>query len=55
MPQGPRCDLTCEDEAMGTFAQCFARAAPNQSWFATAVKKAPSPDLLPPLRQRALH
>ncbi|WP_284275740.1 hypothetical protein [Bradyrhizobium iriomotense] len=44
----PRGDMAREDKAMDAFTRCFARAAPNQSWFATAVKKAQSElDLLP--------
>ncbi|UPK31593.1 hypothetical protein IVB18_24920 [Bradyrhizobium sp. 186] len=44
----PRGDMTREDNAMTAFTQCFAKAAPSQSWFATVVKKAQSQlDLLP--------
>jgi hypothetical protein len=44
----PRGDMTREDNAMTAFTQCFAKAAPSQSWFASAVKKAQSEiDLLP--------
>ncbi|MBR0728580.1 hypothetical protein JQ636_02890 [Bradyrhizobium japonicum] len=44
----PRGDITHEDNAMTAFTACFARAAPSQSWFATAIKKAQSQlDLLP--------
>jgi hypothetical protein len=44
----PRGDTAREDKAMGAFTQCFAKAAPNQSWFATAIKKAQGElDLLP--------
>ncbi|WP_339026329.1 hypothetical protein WI604_16560 [Bradyrhizobium symbiodeficiens] len=44
----PRGDMTREDNAMTAFTACFAKAAPSQSWFAAAVKKAQSQlDLLP--------
>ncbi|MCP3469869.1 hypothetical protein NLM33_05935 [Bradyrhizobium sp. CCGUVB1N3] len=44
----PRGDMTREDQAMTALTQCFAKAAPSQSWFVTAVKKAQSQiDLLP--------
>src|SRR5262249_10884824 len=44
----PRGDMTREDNAMTAFTQCFAKAAPSQSWFATVVKKAQDQlDLLP--------
>lgn len=44
----PRSDIAREDRAMETFTQCFAREAPGQGWYATAVKKAQSQlDLLP--------
>ena len=44
----PRGDMTREDNAMTAFTVCFAKAAPSQSWFAAAVKKAQSQlDLLP--------
>jgi hypothetical protein len=44
----PRGDITREDNAMTAFTACFARAAPSQSWFATAIRKAQSQlDLLP--------
>lgn len=38
----PRGDITREDNAMTAFTACFAKEAPNQSWFAAAVKKAQS-------------
>ncbi|MBR0950750.1 hypothetical protein [Bradyrhizobium canariense] len=38
----PRGDITREDNAMTAFTDCFAKAAPGQSWFAAAVKKAQS-------------
>ncbi|MGY8663422.1 hypothetical protein Q3C01_13745 [Bradyrhizobium sp. UFLA05-109] len=45
----PRGDMTREDHAMAALTQCFAKAAPSQSWFTNAVKKAQSEiDLLPP-------
>ncbi|WP_426608816.1 hypothetical protein [Bradyrhizobium sp. McL0616] len=44
----PRGDMTREDNAMTAFTQCFARAAPSQTWFAAAVKKAQAQlDMLP--------
>lgn len=44
----PRGDMTREDNAMTAYTQCFAKAAPSQSWFAAAVKRAQSQlDLLP--------
>ncbi|MBR0712831.1 hypothetical protein [Bradyrhizobium liaoningense] len=44
----PRGDLKHEDEAMAAHTKCFAREAPQQRWFAAAVKKAQSQlDLLP--------
>jgi hypothetical protein len=44
----PRGDMAREDEAMNAFTTCFAKEAPGQSWFATAVKKAQSQlDMLP--------
>ena len=44
----PRGDITREDNAMTAFTACFAKAAPSQSWFAAAVKKAQSQlDMLP--------
>lgn len=44
----PRGDITHEDNAVTAFAACFAKAAPSQSWYAAAVKKAQSQlDLLP--------
>ncbi|MCK1477808.1 hypothetical protein IVB27_24140 [Bradyrhizobium sp. 197] len=44
----PRGDITREDNAMTAYTMCFAKAAPSQSWFAAAVKKAQSQlDLLP--------
>ncbi|WP_027555622.1 hypothetical protein [Bradyrhizobium sp. Cp5.3] len=44
----PRGDMTREDNAMTAFTQCFAKAAPSQSWFATVVKRAQNQlDLLP--------
>ncbi|MGY8680041.1 hypothetical protein Q2941_19900 [Bradyrhizobium sp. UFLA05-153] len=46
----PRGDMTREDQAMAAFTACFAKAAPNQSWFASAVKKAQSQIELLPLR-----
>jgi hypothetical protein len=46
----PRGDMTREDHAMTAFTQCFAKAAPSQGWYATAVKKAQSQLELLPLR-----
>lgn len=46
----PRGDMTREDHAMDAFTQCFAKAAPSQSWFAAAVKKAQSQIERLPLR-----
>lgn len=46
----PRGDMTREDNAMTAFTQCFAKAAPSQSWFAAAVKKAQGQLELLPLR-----
>jgi hypothetical protein len=44
----PRGDITREDNAMTAFTQCFAKAAPSQSWFVAVVKKAQAQlDLLP--------
>lgn len=44
----PRGDMTREDNALTAFTQCFAKAAPSQSWFAAAANKAQSQlDLLP--------
>jgi hypothetical protein len=44
----PRGDITREGNAMTAYTVCFAKAAPSQSWFAAAVKKAQSQlDLLP--------
>ena len=44
----PRGDLKREDDAMAAHTKCFAKAAPQQPWFAAAVKKAQSQlDLLP--------
>ncbi|MBR0829748.1 hypothetical protein JQ596_29870 [Bradyrhizobium manausense] len=44
----PRGDLKHEDEAMAAHTKCFAKEAPQQRWFAAAVKKAQSQlDLLP--------
>ncbi|WP_354220486.1 hypothetical protein [Bradyrhizobium sp. F1.4.3] len=44
----PRGDMTREDQAMDAYTACFAKEAPGQSWYATAVKKAQSQlDLLP--------
>jgi hypothetical protein len=44
----PRGDMTREDNAMTAFTACFEKAAPSQSWFAAAVRKAQSQlDLLP--------
>src|SRR5262249_8340734 len=44
-PQG---DMAREDHALAARTQCFAKAAPSQRWFASAVKKAQSQiDLLP--------
>lgn len=46
--KNPRGDMTREDNAMTAYTACFAKAAPSQSWFAAAVKKAQSQlDLLP--------
>jgi hypothetical protein len=39
-----------EDQAMDAYTKCFAKEAPSQSWFATAVKKAQSQLELLPLR-----
>lgn len=36
----PRGDLKREDDAMAAHTTCFAKAAPQQPWFAAAVKKA---------------
>ena len=38
----PRGDMTREDNAMTAYTVCFAKEAPSQSWYATAVKKAQS-------------
>jgi hypothetical protein len=38
----PRGDIAREDNAMTAYTACFAKAAPSQSWYATAVKKAQS-------------
>lgn len=38
----PKGDLAREDQAMTAFTTCFAKAAPDQSWFASAVRKAQS-------------
>jgi hypothetical protein len=38
----PRGDMAREDKAMAALTACFAKAAPGQPWFATAVKKAQS-------------
>ncbi|MGV7217626.1 hypothetical protein [Bradyrhizobium sp. UFLA05-112] len=46
----PRGDMAREDHAMTAYTACFAKAAPNQSWFATAIKKAQSQIELLPLR-----
>lgn len=44
----PRGDMAREDNAMTAFTACFDKAAPSQSWFAAAVRKAQSQlDLLP--------
>ncbi|WP_409188694.1 hypothetical protein [Bradyrhizobium sp. RDM4] len=44
----PRGDMTREDQAMDAMTACFAKEAPNQGWFAAAVKKAQAQlDLLP--------
>ena len=44
----PRGDMTREDNAMTALTRCFAKEAPNQGWFAAAVKKAQNQlDLLP--------
>lgn len=44
----PRGDMIREDNAMTAYTACFAKAAPSQRWFATAVKKAQTQlDLLP--------
>lgn len=44
----PRGDMAREDRAMDAYTKCFAKEAPSQSWYATAVKKAQSQlDLLP--------
>lgn len=36
----PRGDLKREDDAIAALTKCFAKAAPQQPWFAAAVKKA---------------
>lgn len=46
----PRGDITREDNAMTAYTACFAREAPSQGWFATAVKKAQGQLELLPLR-----
>jgi hypothetical protein len=38
----PKDDMAKEDQAMDAYTKCFAKEAPNQSWFAGAVKKAQS-------------
>jgi len=38
----PEDSMAKEDLAMDAYTKCFAREAPNQSWFAGAVKKAQS-------------
>ena len=38
----PRGDITRENSAITAYTTCFAKAAPSQSWFAAAVKKAQS-------------
>jgi hypothetical protein len=44
----PRGDMTCEDNAMTAYTECFGKTTQSQSWFATVVKKAQSQlDLLP--------
>lgn len=44
----PQDSIAREDQAMDAYTRCFAKEAPNQSWFAGAVKKAQSQlELLP--------
>ncbi|MBR1086331.1 hypothetical protein JQ621_02445 [Bradyrhizobium manausense] len=38
----PEDSMAKEDRAMEAYTKCFAKEAPNQSWFAAAVKKAQS-------------
>lgn len=46
----PQDSMAKEDQAMDAYTKCFAKEAPSQSWFATAVKKAQSQLELLPLR-----
>lgn len=46
----PQDSMAREDQAMDAYTRCFAKEAPNQSWFATAVKKAQRQLELLPLR-----
>ncbi|WP_027536099.1 hypothetical protein [Bradyrhizobium sp. WSM3983] len=46
----PQDSMAREDQAMDAYTKCFATEAPNQSWFAGAVKKAQSQLELLPLR-----
>jgi hypothetical protein len=46
----PQDAMAKEDQAMTAFTACFAKAAPSQSWFAAAVKKAQNQLELLPLR-----
>lgn len=46
----PHDSMAREDQAMDAYTRCFAKEAPNQSWFATAVKKAQRQLELLPLR-----
>jgi predicted CoA-binding protein len=46
----PKDDMAREDQAMDAFTKCFAKEAPNQSWFAAVVKKAQAQLELLPLR-----
>lgn len=44
----PQDAMAKEDQAMDAYTKCFAKEAPNQGWYAAAVKKAQSQlDLLP--------
>lgn len=46
--KSPQNAMAKEDQAMDAYTKCFAKEAPGQSWYATAVKKAQSQlDLLP--------
>jgi predicted CoA-binding protein len=48
--KAPQDAMAREDQAMDAYTRCFAREAPGQSWYATAVKKAQSQLELLPLR-----